>query len=583
MLRLMLGLSPSPGEAALDAGEATAPADASIVDVRSPRVRALLDVCSRRAGASGVFGEIEVNVVDPRHPRVSGVTDLSSNRETVERCIRDAITLVSQQLERERNDRGSPQRWPRSFRLTLGDASAPLPPLEVLLPRWESTLSGARTDAGRTENLAGILPRGVSLRKDGCLTFSWRGPALVAGLDLWARQSGRALHEVWFSLPFFQQVPRRPSGVLVLSSTRLLIGHSSLQSDEVLCLRDLDQRAVQEILSQVRKIGTCWQGGLEEILRSARTVFPTGHVYESVSTNGATTCALNRKGEMTCCGASLRKPPPTEARWKAVSVRWASLCGVSKRGRLACFGIDEPPPILEHLQTLSQGIGPLCAIDERGRPICFERVSRPRRGTDATPPSRLDWGLEFNCRLRKPEGGEVCDSWQEVLLAKRPWPTVRRTSASAHGICAISKSHTLLCSLGKPPIDETSDIRDVATSPLTGTACALKADGALTCWSQRDATRLPFSQDAPFATLSSVMDDDVVCAIGADGTAHYAQRVADTGTTSWAPERPPSDRFRIVTAGGGQCCGITTSGAVKCWGVTQPGPNRGAAPTADTR
>jgi hypothetical protein len=147
---------------------------------------------------------------------------------------------------------------------------------------------------------------------------------------------------------------------------------------------------------------------------------------------------------------------------------------------------------------------------------------------------------------------------------------------SAHEV--PEKGKKLLCSSKPPPVGGDATFSDVATSPMTDTACALKISGDLLCWSQRDGTPLSFSQDAPFAALSPVIDQDVVFGIGSDGKIVQARRSPTGGISTGAPTKPPPDTFKTVTAADGHVCGVTTAGRVLCWGTAWPGPNRRAAP-----
>ena len=541
-----------------------------LLDVQSPRIRGAVEKCSELATSRRVFGDVTVTIDDLTNPKVSGSPMLGPYRDVIERCVRNAFGNLLRQLEREGDPAGKAvDRWPVPFAWTLGQALPLLPPLEILLPRWEAAIAAPRREGGAPATLAAVLPPGVSLRSDGCLGISLHGPAVAAALDLWALRSGRALHEMWFSLAFFDRLaPHRPSGVLVLSDSRLLIA-SAGQPGESLCLRPLEPQEVQTIRSQIERIGTCWEGGFEERLRAPRVGFPADRVFESVSTNGLTTCALDREGAMSCCGATLGLgESAADLRWRSISLRRVGFCGVSKRGELSCVG--NYAPLLQHQKTVSQGIGPVCSIDERARPTCYQRSTRPGKA----PPSRLDRGVRLRCGTRE-DGAEECDTLSEILPTGGSWPPVDRISASEHGICGVSKDHHVVCSSAGPPVNRDVDFRDVATAPLTDAACALKSDGNLACWSLRDGARLAFSPAGPFAALSPVLDADVVCGIGNDRKILCARRTPASGAGVDLPVPPPDD-FKAVTAAGRQYCGLTTAGRVRCWGTTWPGPNRWA-------
>jgi hypothetical protein len=223
---------------------------------------------------------------------------------------------------------------------------------------------------------------------------------------------------------------------------------------------------------------------------------------------------------------------------------------------------------------LTQGSGPPCVVDERGRPTCFEWSTRDKQ----TRGSRLDRGLQLGCRSRKPNGSQVCDTFREILPVGGSWPSVSRISSSAHGVCAVSKDKKLLCSSKRLSVDGDATFSDVTTAPMTDAACALKTSGELLCWSERDGTQLPFSQDARFTALSPVIDQETVLGLGSDGKIVQARRIPTGDLPTSTPTPAPPDSFKNVMAADGQVCGVTTAGRVLCWGTSWPGPNRRAAP-----
>jgi hypothetical protein len=506
---------------------------------------------------------------------------LGPDREEIERCVRESLLKLAQRFDIESVGPSLPV-WPAWFQFKIGEVRPLLPPLDVLMSRWVKALDAppAQSSAARAA-LAAILPRGISLRQDGCLAIAWPGPAVFSGLDMWARLSGRTLHEMWFRLPFFYGLsPERPSGVLVLSESQIVFTPRGLTPPDHfpdgLCIRRLAPEQVQTVRSQIDQVGTCWVGSLEETLRLPRIAFPADTDFESVSTNGSTTCALDRDGAMTCCGARLRDgQPPAAARWRAISVRRGGICGVSKSGDLTCVG--DTAPFLKRQSTLTLGDGPLCAVDERGRPTCFEQRVRAA----AAAASRLDRGLRLGCWKRERDGAEECATLVEILPGRGSWPAVDRISASPQDVCAISRDKKLICSSKGPSVDGDTGFIDVAISTSGDEACALKIGGELLCWSQHDGRPVSFSRTASFAALSPVIDQDAALGIGNDGKILVARRVLPDQVPAAAVTQPPTDSFKTVTAAGGHFCGVTTAGRVFCWGATWPGPNRRAAPGRD--
>lgn len=155
------------------------------VDVQSPRVQGSVERCSRLATAKGVFGDVRVTILkdDPTEPRVSGSPMLGPERAEIEQCVRESLLKLAQRFDIE--PVGSLPVWPDSFRFTIGQVRPLLPPLDVLMPRWVEALDGRPAQSsGARASLAAILPRGISLRQDGCLAIAWPGPAVSSGLDM---------------------------------------------------------------------------------------------------------------------------------------------------------------------------------------------------------------------------------------------------------------------------------------------------------------------------------------------------------------------------------------------------------------
>jgi len=245
------------------------------VDVQSPRVQGSVERCSRLATAKGVFGDVTVTILkkDPSEPRVSGSSMLEPIRWEIEQCVRESLFKLGPRFYIEEVGPSIPV-WPESFGFAIGDVRPLLPPLDVLMPRWVKALDAppAQSSAPRAA-LAAILPPGISLRQDGCLAIGLPGPAVFAGLDMWARLSGRSLHETWFRLPFFYWLsPHRPSGVLVLSESEIVFTPRRLippnDIPDALCIRRLAPEEVKTVRSQIDQVGTCWMGNLQETLRS---------------------------------------------------------------------------------------------------------------------------------------------------------------------------------------------------------------------------------------------------------------------------------------------------------------------------
>ena len=96
--------------------------------------------------------------------------------------------------------------------------------------------------------------------------------------------------------------------------------------------------------------------------------------------------------------------------------------------------------------------------------------------------------------------------------------------------------------------------------------CAIRADGAATCWPDTAGVDPPAGEKFTAVTSGS----DYSCGLRADGTAVCWGAGSDlTGL----PSPVPDDQFRALSAGESHPCGVRTDGTLSCWsGAREPGP-----------
>lgn len=290
--------------------------------------------------------------------------------------------------------------------------------------------------------------------------------------------------------------------------------------------------------------------------------------WDSVSVGDATACGIRTNHRLYCWGrdqrGSLGNGPgntpsdvPLEvagatADWASVSTHGASVCAIKLNGHLFCFGEDDegqlgdgggfvgsPVPVevaggASNWSTVTAGNEHMCARKTTGRLFCWGRDADGNVGD----------GPPFHQRTRPTAVAGGATNWAQV-------------SAGDRYTCAAKSTGRLLCwgwnprgQLGVPgdPITRnaptevygaTTDWASVAGGDYT--TCARRVNGRLYCWG--DNTNKTIGNTSVTATAYS-----------------RPVRVAG-GFTDW----------QTVTVGGSQACGLRAGGAVYCWGFNYYG------------
>lgn len=540
------------------------------LSVESPLIRAPLAACSADATKLGVFGDVVVVMEDPNAPRVQGSPSLGAHRERLEKCVRQVVVAAVASIAR-RTDLSAPApHWPRSLDVTVGRPQPLLPPLETLLPAWDRLLGAPSAGAGSARSaLLGLLPPGITLRPDGCLSPVWQGSSTMAALDLWARTSQRAMHPLWYAAKPFAYSDHPGFVALVVADDRLVVG-DLWQSERKVCQRVLAPGEVQSLWTEVNEKGRCWVGPLAGVLTSPRFEFPKEGNFKTVSMNRTTACGLDREGHIQCCGKTLGPPAPAESRWRAITMRALDLCAVDDRGKLVCFGEPAGGPGLKNLRAVSQGDGPVCAVDMRDRLTCTDRILVDA-GNKAPRPRAVFPGPVAQC-LESPWPAKRCEWVVEVESSGREWPRVKKVAASPWGACAIAKDDRLTCKSRAGAFGDPGAFREV-TMGQGGLACGLKADGSLSCWSLSDNHAVPVSAARKFASLASTIGADGVCGLDLEGKVLCAEVAAPGSVERRLDIQAPDDSFAMLATSGGGHCGVKADGTIRCWGDLWPPRN----------
>ncbi len=101
-----------------------------------------------------------------------------------------------------------------------------------------------------------------------------------------------------------------------------------------------------------------------------------------------------------------------------------------------------------------------------------------------------------------------------------------------------------------------------AVSVGGGSACAIRVDSTVACWSVDQNDPAPQPPDGYFQSIS--IDTGIGCGIRLNGT------VDCWGFEDTSPLRPPQGTFISVVVADTYACGIRTGGQLECWGDPTP-------------
>ena len=288
----------------------------------------------------------------------------------------------------------------------------------------------------------------------------------------------------------------------------------------------------------------------------------------AIAAAGAATCGLTLEGLVFCWGTSLARKTPMETNdW------WNS------------HGFTLGPPGAVDGQVFAEIAateGYFCAERPDGSHRCWgSHLFRPSLEATAgfIEVSTKDWSA---CG-RRTDGTVECwgvsgltptDSFETITTADTY--TCGRTDDGARSCWTLHPDH------GVPAEAEAVDI--VQWSGSSRHACALRADGSVSCWGRSDdgetappAGRAYRQISAGDARRSDDTEDRFqtvhvahTCAVGLDG------KIDCWGDNSYGQSTPPATTdFVKVAASGAHACGIRRNGHIECWGHHWRGPPYG--------
>jgi alpha-tubulin suppressor-like RCC1 family protein len=316
-----------------------------------------------------------------------------------------------------------------------------------------------------------------------------------------------------------------------------------------------------------------------------------------VSVGGDSACALTANGAVFCwdssavaSGALPAIIPGLESGVTAVSAGTDSACAITGSGAVQCWGVElgsEPPwapsisAVPVPIQGLASGVTAVsvgdksaCAIAGSGGVQCWGDNQYGQLGKGSTAQgSSLPvpvMGLESGVTAVSVAGGSAC--------ALTAGGAVECWGDNSSGLLGIDPTALPFGAVPVPVQDLTSGA--TAVSVGGGAACALTANGQVTCWGATEALDA-FSpgplKPGPIAGLSSGVT--AVAVASSDGCALTAGGgVACWGDTlSLGNVYPPltvaglesgvtAVSVGLVAAGEDLACAVTGDGGVACWG-----------------
>ena len=234
----------------------------------------------------------------------------------------------------------------------------------------------------------------------------------------------------------------------------------------------------------------------------------------------------------------------------------------------------ETPPATEEYNTLTNdvvavtsGASHSCALNLDGTIACW---GAPEHGITLPPYgsfSSISAGSEYTCGLRI-DGTIAC--WGDTRWLdgpNGPTGTFIKVVAGPFLACGLRLDRTAECwgrnwyGEATPPAGTFLDI-----SPGVFTSCGVRDGGAVECW----GNVAEYIGPPPAGSFVAVRADnsiDVHCSLDAVGEVTCWGKDASSQLVT-----PPNRRFKDISVGTFQSCGILQDGLLACWGIESPPP-----------
>ena len=302
-------------------------------------------------------------------------------------------------------------------------------------------------------------------------------------------------------------------------------------------------------------------------------VVANGRRFSSIDGN----CGVTERGNIVCWPTNVgikyygnvdRIISVPGERFLSVRVGSDHLCGLTDHGTVHCYdgwAYDLWSSYEGSFQSVDVGANFACGLSNGGEITCWgydgdERATAPQDEFVA-----IDAGHHYTCGLLLTTRRVVC--WGDVPHSSAPsTEAFKSVSAGFNETCGV---------LYYKPLNETSQIvcwgGNGGDSPPVGyfnavnvgsggSACAIRTDGTLACWSTDQNDPAPQPPNGVFQSISVYFGTG--CGVRMDDT------VACWGSEEIPALQPSEGTFISVVSEGIYACGIRTGGELECWGDT---------------
>ena len=325
-----------------------------------------------------------------------------------------------------------------------------------------------------------------------------------------------------------------------------------------------------------------------------------GQVFASIAGLESYFCAERHDGSARCWGAhSFRRSLDSDARFIDVSASDSFTCGRRTDDTVQCWNSSTLLTVTEGLETITTASTYACGRTGDGTQSCWKLDPGHEVPDEATAGdfAQLSDSDHHTCALTshgavdcwgRNDAGEstppLGSSYIQIAAGGLEGSIAGDVHYHAHS-CGVEKSGTLDCwgddHFGQSTPPAGGDFVKVAASGIH--ACALRADGEITCWgwgyndgrAPLDSSRyvdvvvgagggfwFPFENDD-----GEIVHSAHTCGLRIDG-------IVDCWGNTYSPNKPynrsepdPRSRFTSISSGRSHVCGVRTDGAIECWGI----------------
>lgn len=241
------------------------------------------------------------------------------------------------------------------------------------------------------------------------------------------------------------------------------------------------------------------------------------NVTPALSAGRNHTCYLDANGIMTCWGladaypADKNNPPLPQGTFTQISSGDYQTCGLKVDGTIACWG--ENTDVTQNVPTgqfvaVSAGDEYVCAIDTRSRLTCWGSLTPALANWPQIKVESVSAGSSTTCAIQKNNHQPIC--WGSITTA--PQTAVSALAVGNTHACAVKADGSLTC-WGTPNLTPPAGTSFMAIGSGSDYSCARQSDGKLACWGSNAP---PVDTSAAYETFSSGFLH--TCALKPNGT-----------------------------------------------------------------